>query len=165
MIVKYKNERVGSFYGVPEDGFVEMLCVTAIQELESPTKEGEEPVFKPVTYDPKLMTLIPEYEADAKYIRNHAIDNLKVTLKLGDGRGDVTLDANERSQERMNRMITTLKQSRSKAFWIDASGKKVELEKSEFIDALEMCKDAQSALWFDCATARASIAQNLKQGE
>lgn len=165
MIVKYKNKRVGSFYGVPEDGFVEMLCVSAIQELEHPTKEGEEPVFKPVTYDSKLMTLVPEYEADAKYIRNQAIDNLKVTLKLGEGRGDVTLDANERSQERMNRMITTLKQSRSKAFWIDSSDKKVELEKGDFIDALELCKDAQSKLWFDCATARASIVQNQIQGE
>ncbi len=76
-----------------------------------------------------------------KDLRQYDLDKLTVTLENG-----VVLNADEKSQERLNRAYTILGDTGSTT-WKDADNKFVTLTGTEIFKALEMAGAKQSALW------------------
>lgn len=78
-----------------------------------------------------------------KDLRQKELDNLTVTLDNG-----VVLNADEKSQDRLNRAYTVLGDT-GEIVWKDANNNFVKLSGIEIKQALEMAGAKQSALWVE----------------
>jgi hypothetical protein len=99
------------------------------------------------------ITLIPESIMDLNYLRTKEVAKIVVTLA-----DTVTiLDGDEVSQGRMARAIAGLPDDITTTIWIGANGDVYSLTKPQFQEAISLAGEAQTAIWVNYATLKASF--------
>jgi len=84
-------------------------------------------------------------------IRNSEVYTITVTLE-----NKVTLDGDEKSQERISRAINTL-DAKETTYWIDASGEPQELTREDLKDALKKAGQKQTEIFVEYAQKKADL--------
>jgi len=84
-------------------------------------------------------------------IRNSKVYTIKVTLE-----NKVTLDGDEKSQERISRAINAL-DPKETTYWIDSSGKPQELTREDLKKALKKVGQKQTEIFIEYAQKKAKL--------
>ena len=99
------------------------------------------------------LTVIYETEEELNLVRTAEVANITVTLA-----DTVTiLDGDEVSQGRMGRAILALADDIATTTWIGANGDVYNLTRPQFQEALTLAGEAQTAIWVNYATLKATL--------
>jgi len=103
-----------------------------------------------IIMDPELSYLIKDKIKELNKIRNKEVNIITMTIN------NITLDGNEKSQERISRAINALDPEET-TFWIDVNGEPQELSREQLKMALKLAGQKQTEIFVEYAQKKAEL--------